>query len=94
MDQSPIVKRIEEICREFDSRVSTVGLSFSRLELAKRLSETECAAEERGVAALQPTNSSSPKLPCPHLDNVGGCIKTVGHKKCTCGYVNRQLRAS
>ena len=47
-----------------------------------------------GVAALQPTNSSSPKLPCPHLDNVGGCIKTVGHKKCTCEYVNRQLRAS
>ena len=39
-------------------------------------------------------NNSSPKLPCPHLDNVGGCIKTVGHKKCTCGYVNRQLRAS
>jgi len=45
--------------------------------------------------ALKPShNSSSPKLPCPHLDNVGGCIKTVGHKKCTCGYVNRQLRAS
>jgi hypothetical protein len=21
---------------------------------------------------------------CPHLDNVGGCCKTVGHKPCTC----------
>jgi hypothetical protein len=21
---------------------------------------------------------------CPHLDNVGGCSKTIGHKKCTC----------
>ena len=21
---------------------------------------------------------------CPHLDNIGGCCKTSGHKECTC----------
>jgi hypothetical protein len=21
---------------------------------------------------------------CRHMDNIGGCCKTVGHKKCTC----------
>jgi hypothetical protein len=49
----------------------------------------------RKPCGTQPTahNTGSPKLPCPHLDNVGGCIKTVGHKKCTCDFVNRQLRA-
>jgi len=23
-------------------------------------------------------------MKCPHLDNIGGCCKTIGHKKCSC----------
>lgn len=40
-NQSSIVKRIKEICDEFDDRVNSVGLSFARAELAKALAETE-----------------------------------------------------
>ena len=46
------------------------------------------------VIEARETNTGSPKLPCPNLDNVGGCCKKVGHTACTCDYVNRQLRAS
>uniref|UniRef100_A0A6M3K9D9 Uncharacterized protein n=1 Tax=viral metagenome TaxID=1070528 RepID=A0A6M3K9D9_9ZZZZ len=41
MTQSDIVKRIESICYEFDSRVEAVGLAVARLELAKALAECE-----------------------------------------------------
>lgn len=39
--QSETIKRMESICAEFDARVGMVGLSFARLELAKRFAETE-----------------------------------------------------
>ena len=41
MTQSEIVKRIEEICGEFDGRVAKVGLAVARLELAKVVAEGE-----------------------------------------------------
>ena len=41
MLQYSIVKRIEEICGEFDAMVLKVGLTFARLELAKVLAEAE-----------------------------------------------------
>lgn len=63
-------------------------------EVDDQLIQTVWDAAIKSVEACHPaTNSVSPKLPCPHLDNVGGCIKTVGHKKCTCDFVKRQLRA-
>lgn len=43
MSQSDVVKRIEEICKEFDARVIEVGLPIARLELAKALAEREAA---------------------------------------------------
>ena len=38
---SDTVKRIKSICEEFDSRIETVGVAISRLELAKALAENE-----------------------------------------------------
>ena len=43
MYPSDIVKRIESICEEFDSRVEDVGLVTARLELAKALANAESA---------------------------------------------------
>ena len=43
MSQSEIVKRIEEICNEFDARLKIVGVAIARLELAKALAEYEAA---------------------------------------------------
>lgn len=43
MDQSEIVKRTEEICNEFDSRLEVVGIAAARLELAKALAEREAS---------------------------------------------------
>jgi hypothetical protein len=40
-NQSKIIKRIEQICIEFDARVEVVGLAIARLELAKALAEAE-----------------------------------------------------
>ena len=40
-DADNLVKRVEEICREFDDRLEDVGLLFARLELAKALAEAE-----------------------------------------------------
>lgn len=54
MNQSKVVARIEEICKEFDGRVGVVGLAIARLELAKALAESE-AAQHSG----EPTR-------CPH----------------------------
>jgi len=45
MNQSDVVKRIESICQEFDSRVNEVGLAIARLELAKALAECEAAQQ-------------------------------------------------
>lgn len=45
MLQSDVVKRIESICEEFDSRVAEVGLAIARLELAKALAENEAAQQ-------------------------------------------------
>ena len=73
MDQSTIVKRIEEICHEFDSRVSAIGLLGARVELAKQLSETESAAEELGVSALQTTNTASTQCRS-HMSEGSPCL--------------------
>jgi hypothetical protein len=43
MSQSDIVKRIEEICREFDARVIDVGLQIARAEISKALAENEAS---------------------------------------------------
>lgn len=42
-NQSKIVRRIEEICMEFDARLKDVGPAIARLELAKALAEAEAA---------------------------------------------------
>lgn len=55
MSQSNIIKRIEEICNEFDNRVTKVGLTIARLELAKAFAEAESA---------QPLNTADDKA-CP-----------------------------
>jgi hypothetical protein len=65
-------------------------------------SKPPCAAEERGVAALQPTNTASPKLPpdveefiCYLIDNCEREIITEEYL-CKIGpeyYKWRQLRA-
>ncbi len=41
MEQTRIIERIAEICREFDGRVEDVGITFARVELAKALAEAE-----------------------------------------------------
>lgn len=47
-NQSEVIKRIEEICKEFDSRVEKVGLEVARTELAKALAEAESAQQHTG----------------------------------------------
>jgi len=49
MNQSDVVKRIESICQEFDSRINEVGLAIARLELAKALAECEAAQLKRAA---------------------------------------------
>lgn len=49
MNQSKIIKRIDEICKEFDNRVAIVGIPIARLELAKALA----MAEQRGNKQLE-----------------------------------------
>lgn len=39
--QSETIKRIEEVCNEFDERMKSVGVAIARLELAKALVESE-----------------------------------------------------
>lgn len=50
-----IVKRIADICGEFDCRVEAVGLPFARTEIAKVLAEKESAlaAKETELADLR-----------------------------------------
>ena len=36
-----MIKRIEQLCSEFDERVSRVGVGMARAEFAKRLAELE-----------------------------------------------------
>jgi hypothetical protein len=45
--QSEIVKRIEEICKEFDERLALVGVKIARLELARALAKLEAAQSEQ-----------------------------------------------
>ena len=41
--------------------------------------------ERLRIVAMSVANSKKPtKLICPYTDLVGGCIKKVGHKPCTC----------
>jgi hypothetical protein len=63
-------------------------------EKRKAIAQYQLCATNFGAQPKQTPNTGSPKLPCPHLDNVGGCCKTIGHLKCTCVEVNRQLRAN
>ena len=63
MSQSSVVKRIEEICHEFDIRLETVSVAVARLELAKALAESEVRATEHcGGAALQSGEAPSQQL--------------------------------
>jgi len=39
--QTEIIKRVEEICNEFDIRVNSAGVNIARLELAKALATCE-----------------------------------------------------
>ena len=41
------------------------------------------AVQKAAVLAQQTTNNARDES-CPHLDNVGGCRRSVGHVKCTC----------
>ncbi len=49
--QTDMIKRIESICGEFDSRMEEVGISMARLELAKALASCEASQQD----ASQPT---------------------------------------
>lgn len=48
-EKNGIVMRIKEICDEFDERAKVVGLSFARMELAKRIAELEAAQPPAAV---------------------------------------------
>jgi len=61
MSQEDMVKRIDEICAEFDSRVEEVGINVARLELAKTLSETEEYAEDQRMRVVQMRKSFAPQ---------------------------------
>ena len=60
MSQSDTVKRIEEICKEFDSRVPVVGLAIARLELAKALAESEAAQQPLVVDVAEVCDCGEP----------------------------------
>jgi len=51
MNKSDVIKRIESICQEFDSRVEGVGLAIARLELAKVLAECESTQQNAQLTA-------------------------------------------
>ena len=77
MSQSDIVKRIEEICKEFDARVIEVGLPIARLELAKALAEIE-AAQHR----LQRTDlPASPEITNAIAENTGPSRRGVYRRR-------------
>ena len=44
--QTKLIRRIEEICKEFDARVEQFGLEIARLELAKALATAESNQED------------------------------------------------
>ena len=74
MDQHKIVKRIDEIIAEFDSRFEAVGVGLARAELAKALAENEdqLAALRAQVEAMRAALEAAP--------NFGGEPQTVfGH---------------
>lgn len=63
---------IETIHHEMADVISCVCCGVLEKEILKyRVSDVE----------LQNINNKST---CPHLDNTGGCNKTIGHKKCSC----------
>ena len=69
----------------------TVQEAIDILEKDSLIYNDEAWQTLKAVAEQRADNIGSPKLPCPHLDNIGGCCKEVGHTKCTCKYVTRQL---
>jgi hypothetical protein len=72
MNQSKVVARIEEICKEFDSRVEVIGVTIARLELAKALAETEAAQQSvhltGGTLPVELDLSTLEKLLVPEAD--------------------------
>ena len=61
-DADNLVKRVEEICKEFDDRLEEVGLPFARLELAKALAEAEIP---QPTVHPEPTRQIQPGEPPP-----------------------------
>ena len=77
--QSLTVKRIEEICKEFDDRVKKVGVPIARLELAKALALAESRsvffpAHEKDQSfgqLINELNSASDLPKCPKCKGTG-----------------------
>jgi hypothetical protein len=61
--------------------------SLSGIENISDYADTVRTCAEHLLAFIG-NNSRSP-VACPHLDNVGGCVKTVGHTPCTCREQNK-----
>lgn len=57
--------RVNEICREFDERAKSVGVTVARLELAEALARAEAAQH-----SVQPTSLGV----CPHGVNLGNQV--------------------
>ena len=66
MSQSQIIKRMEEICNEFDAHSRDIGVPIARLGLAKALAETEArlsAYERLEQAARDVESADQEKMP-------------------------------
>ena len=60
-----MIKRIEQLCSEFDERVSRVGVGMARAEFAKRLAELE-GENERLKEAISPVSHWLNKAAAPN----------------------------
>jgi len=69
MEQTKIIERIAEICREFDGRVEDVGITFARVELAKALAEAE--AENARLTAEAAWIPVTERLPENETSDIG-----------------------
>ena len=83
--QSDIIKRVEEICAEFDSHSAEVGVAIARLSLAKALAEAENRAAKAAEFAPTSTNTgmaAEAAQICAYYERQFACALIKGE---TCG---------
>ena len=56
--------------------------------MLEKKGNTNCLDFLAALARLKMKGTRADNMYCPHLDNIGGCCKSVRHEKCTCGYEN------